>query len=193
MTFRQATIGDAPHLAQFTITAHGGIYEAVLDGLFPGQSIESLVEPRFARSGTTTFYENHWIAVQDGQIAGGMLAFPFDNWANDPPSDPRIPDERFAIFQPFNDLPAPGTYYVNVLSVYPEFCRRGIASSLLSLACEHAKKKEFAEISVHVFAENVGAVALYEKSGFKVVGREPFVEHSLVRYTGEVYLMIASL
>ena len=82
---------------------------------------------------------------------------------------------------------------MNVLSVYPEFCRPGIASSLLLLACEDAKKKAFTEISVHVFAENFGAVALYEKSGFKAVGREPFVEHPLVRYTGEVFLMTASL
>ena len=43
MTFRQATIGDAPHLARFVITAHGGTYEAVYDGLFPDQSIESVV------------------------------------------------------------------------------------------------------------------------------------------------------
>ncbi len=121
-----------------------------------------------------------------------MLAFPFDDWANDS-ADPRIPEERYAILQPFSDLPAGGTYHVNALSVYPEFCRRGIASSLLSLACEHAKEKEFTEISLYVFAENVGAVVLYEKSGFKVVGREPVVEHPLLRYTGEVFLMVASL
>ena len=121
-----------------------------------------------------------------------MQVFPFDNWANDIP-DPRIPDERYGILQPFFNLPAPGTYYMNVLSVYPEFCRRGIASSLLSLACEQANEAAFTEISLTVFAENVGAVVLYEKSGFKVVGREPVVEHPLLRYTGEVYLMAASL
>ena len=60
-----------------------------------------------------------------------MHAFPFDNWENDT-ADPRIPEERYAILQPFTNLPAGGTYHVNALSVYPEFCRRGIASSPLS-------------------------------------------------------------
>ncbi len=173
--------------------ADGGCDEALYDGLFPDQSIESVLEPNYSQSGTTDFYENHWIAEQDGQIAGGLHAFPFDDYANDPPPDPRVPEERYVLLQPFDNLPAPGTYYVNVLSVYPEFCRRGIASSLLSLACKHAKEKTFTEISLLVYGGNVGAVTLYEKLGFKVVGREPVVEHPLVRYTGEAFLMIASL
>ncbi len=87
----------------------------------------------------------------------------------------------------------PKLYHVNALSTYPEFCRRGIASSLLSLACEQAKEKAFTEISLYVFSENVGALELYEKFGFKVVGREPVVEHPLIFYTGEVFLMAATL
>ncbi|MFP6728840.1 MAG: GNAT family N-acetyltransferase [Alphaproteobacteria bacterium] len=193
MTFRRATIGDTLHLSRFVIMADGGCEEALYDGLFPDQSIESVLEPYYSQSGTTDFHENHWIAEQDGQIAGALHAFPFDDYANDPPPDPRVPEERYAILKPFEDLPAPGTYFVNAISVYPEFCRRGIASSLLSLAFEHGKEAAFTEISLLVYGGNTGAVALYEKRGFKVVGREPVVEHPLVRYTGEAYLMIASL
>ncbi len=192
MTVRQAAIGDARHLARFAIMAHGGINEALYDGLVPDQSIEGVLEPSYSQSGVTAFYENHWIDEQDGRVAGGMHAFSFDNWENDPP-DPRIPEERYRILQPFINLPAHGTYYVNALSTYPEFCRRGIASSLLSLACEQAKEKAFTEISLYVFSENVGALVLYEKFGFKVVGREPVVEHPLIIYTGEVFLMAATL
>ena len=99
---------------------------------------------------------------------GGSLSFGLAEFRqlHDPPW------ERFAIASS-----------ITISSVYPV----GIASY------EDAKKKAFTEISVHVFAENFGAVALYEKSGFKAVGREPFVEHPLVRYTGEVFLMTASL
>ena len=192
MTFRQAAIGDVRHLARFAIMAHGGINEALYDGLVPGQSIERILEPKFSESSATGFYENHWIDEQDGRVAGGMHAFPFDNWENNTP-DPRVPEERYAVLQPFNDLPAHGTYYVHALSTYPEFCRRGIAWSLLSLACEHAKEAAFTNISLYIFADNAGALALYEKMGFKVVGREPVVEHPLLRYTGEVCLMVASL
>ena len=192
MTIRQAAIGDGRHLARFAIMAHGGINEALYDGLVPDQSIEGVLEPSYSQSGVTAFYENQWIDEQVGRVAGGMHAFSFDNWENDPP-DPRIPEERYRILQPFINLPAHGTYYVNALSTYPEFCRRGIASSLLSLACEHAKEAAFTKISLYVFADNVGALALYEKMGFKVVGREPIIEHPLVRYTGVVFLMVATL
>jgi len=192
MTIRQATIGDAPHLARFAIMAHGGLNEALYEGLVPDQTIESVLEPSYSRSGVTAFYENHWIDEQDGRVAGGMHAFPFDDWANDP-HDPRIPEERYAIAQPIFNLPAPGTYHVCALSTYTEFCRRGIARSLLSLACEHARVKQFSTISLYVFADNVGALALYEKMGFKVAGREPVIEHPLIRYTGEFFLMAATL
>lgn len=193
MNLRQATIDDAPHLARFATMMDGGCYEALYDGLIPGQSTESILEPMFSQSDATDFYQNHWIAEQDGQVAGGMHAFPYDDYANDPPPDPRIPEERFAIIQPWFNLPADGTYYLLALAVYPEYCRRGIGSSLLSLACEHAKEKEFTEISLHVYTENVGAVVLYEKSGFKIVDRGPIVEHPLIRYKGETILMVASL
>jgi GNAT superfamily N-acetyltransferase len=192
MTIRQAIIGDSRHLAKFAIMAHGGCNEALYDGLVPDRSIESILEPSYSQSGVTAFYENHWIDEQDGRVAGGMHAFSFDALENDPP-DLRIPEERYGIIQPFIDLSAPGTYLVNALSVYPEYCRKGIASSLLSFACEHAKENAFTEISLYVFSENVGALVLYEKLGFKAVGREPVVEHPLIQYKGEVLLMAATL
>ena len=192
MTSRRAAIGDVRHLVRFAVMKDGGCSEALYEGLMPDQSIEEIHEPYFCQSGAVDFYDNHWIDEQDGRIAGGIHAFPFDDFANDTP-DPRVPEERYAILQPFDDLPAPGSYFVNALSVYTEYRRRGIASSLLSLACRHAVEKAFNEVALWVFAENAGAVVLYEKSGFKVVGREPVVEHPLLQYSGEVFLMSVAL
>ena len=192
MKFRPATIDDVHHITRFVTMAYGGCIEAIYDGLIPDQSIESILEPQYLRAGTTAFYENHWIAEQNDQVAGGVHAFPFDQFANDTP-DPRVPEERYVVLQPFANLPAEGTYFVNALSVYPEYGRKGIGSSLLTLACEHAKEKMFTEISLHVYGGNVRAVKMYEKFGFKIAGREPVVEHPRIPFTGEAYLMIASL
>ncbi len=180
---------DFPHLGQFRIMAHGGFNEAIYDGLVPGQSVENIIQSEFAQPGTTPFYENHWIALWDGQIAGGLHAYPWDDMANDP-RNPLIPEERYALEEPFHRLPAaPGTYYVHALSVYPEFGRKGIGSTLLSLAREQAAEKGFTDLSLYVFAQNIGAVALYEKNGYKVAGWSPLVEHPLLRYTGDIFLM----
>jgi ribosomal protein S18 acetylase RimI-like enzyme len=192
MIIRQATIGDAPHLAQFSISAHGGLNEAFYGGLVPGRSVESFLEAGFARSGSTESYKNHWIAEQGGQVAGGMRAFPYDDFANDI-RDPEIPQERYAVFQPFANLPAAGTYYVETLAVSLACRKAGVGSALLMLARSQARERGFSEVSLHVFAQNAGAIAFYEKSQFNVAGREPVVDHPSLRYTGEIFLMVAFL
>ena len=172
--------------------AYGGCNEAIYDGLFSDRTIEKILEPQFLRSGVTAFYENHWVAEQDNQVTGGLHAFPFDDFAGDTP-DPRVPEERFAVMQPFANLPAEGTYFINALSVYPEYGRKGLGLSLLRLACQHAREKMFSEISLHVYGGNVGAVKLYKKNGFRIAGRHPIVEHPRIPFKGEAYLMIACL
>lgn len=186
---KRATADDIPHLARFQIMAYGGYNEVLYDGLVPGQSTESLVQPQFARPNTTPFYENHWVAMHDGQVAGGIHAFPMEDMAEFP-QDPLVPEERHAMVGEYlHHLPAPGTYYVHALAVYPEFRRKGIASTLLSLGRKHAAEKGFAECSLYVFAENVRAVALYKKHGFKEAGRYSVTEHPLLYNTGDMLLM----
>ena len=189
LRIRGATTADFPHLAQFRIMAHGGFNEAYYDGLVPGKSVEEIIQPEFAQKGTTPYYENHWIASWDDRIAGGLHAYPWDDMANDPPN-PLIPEDRHALEDPFHRLTAPGTYYIHALAVYPDFGRKGIGAALLSFARDLAAEKGFADLSLYVFAQNIGAVALYEKHGYKLAGRSPLVEHPLLRYTGDILLMI---
>ena len=186
---RRATADDIPHLARFAIEAYGGYFEVLYDGLAPDRSTISLIQSSFSRPNTTPFYENHCIAMHDGRVAGGMHAFPMEDIEGFP-RDPLVPEERHAAAdEAFNDLPAPGTYYIHVLTIYPEFHRKGIATALLMLALKQTKDKGFAECSLYVFAENVGAVALYEKHDFKEAARASVTEHPLLYYTGDMLLM----
>ncbi len=186
---RRAIADDIPHLARFAIEAYGGYFEVLYDGLAPDQSTESLIQSSFSQPNTTPFYENHWVAMHDGRVAGGMHAFPMEDIEGFP-LDPLVPEERHVVAEEaFNDIPAPGTYYIHVLVVYPEFQRKGIASTLLSLGLKHAAEEGFAECSLYVFAENVGAVEFYKKHGFKEAARHPVTEHPLLYYTGDALLM----
>jgi len=56
-----------------------------------------------------------------------------------------------------------------------------------------ARERGCAELSLQVFEQNVGAVQLYERLGFKEIDRRPVVPHELIRYTGDVLLMTASV
>jgi ribosomal protein S18 acetylase RimI-like enzyme len=190
---RRATAEDIPHLARFQIMAYGGYNEVLYDGLVPGQSTESLVQPQFAQPNTTPFYENHWIATCDGQVAGGIHAFPMEDMAKFP-RDPLVPEERHAMAEEsLCQLPVSGTYHVHAIAVYSDFRGKGIASTLLSLGCKHAAEQGFRECSLYVFAENVGAVALYKKHGFKEAGRCPVTEHPLLYCTGDMLLMTCAV
>jgi ribosomal protein S18 acetylase RimI-like enzyme len=188
ISIERATINDFSHLAQFRIMAHGGFNEALYEDVVPDQAVEDIIRAEFAQPGTTPFYENHWIASWDGEIAGGLHVYPWDDMANDPPN-PLIPEERYALEEPCHNLPARGTYYIHALAVYPQHGRKGIGSALLSFARDQAAEIGFTELSLYVFSQNVGAVALYERHGYELAGRQPVVEHPLIRYTGDMLLM----
>jgi ribosomal-protein-alanine N-acetyltransferase len=49
--------------------------------------------------------------------------------------------------------------------------RRGLGTALLEAACEMAQSREGAQMFLEVSEDNPGAMALYQKSGFTVVGR----------------------
>lgn len=86
-----------------------------------------------------------WLAVQDGQVAGGG-AIVISPW----PSHPY-------------DLECRRATILN-LYVYPEFRRRGIARQLMLTLMEWCKKQGFAAVSLH--ASKDGRY-LYESLGFE--------------------------
>ncbi|MBN2625880.1 MAG: GNAT family N-acetyltransferase [Spirochaetales bacterium] len=59
-----------------------------------------------------------------------------------------------------------GNGYISVLSVLPEFRRRGIAGDLISRAIAFLQGRNLPEITLHVEKENRAARELYSKLGF---------------------------
>ncbi len=185
---RPAEHDDIPDLAELYIIAADGWADAVYGGLVPGLPTNEIVERRFHRDDATTSYRHCWVAMTSGKVAGKLHAFPFDDLMENP-ADPLIPAERYVLFQTFDGLEAPGSYYVNVIAVFPQFQGEGIGRRLLSLAHSQAREKGCAELNLHVFEQNEGAVGFYRRLGFTVKARNPVVEHQLIRYSGDMLLM----
>ena len=61
--------------------------------------------------------------------------------------------------------------YISNVAVYPAFRRRGIADALIRRMCEIAAFHELSFVTLEVRAGNAPAIALYEKHGFRAVGR----------------------
>ena len=188
LEIRPATPDDIPDLARLLIIAADGWIDAVYHDLIPGLPTNKIVEKRFHYAGTTASYENSRVAEKQGRVIGKLHAFPTDELESDP-VDPLVPEKRYVLFKPFENLHTPGSYYIDVVAVYPEFRGQGVGTQLMSLAFSQAKKGGFAELSLVVFEQNVRAVQLYQRLGFKIAKRSPIVEHELIHHSGDLVLM----
>jgi GNAT superfamily N-acetyltransferase len=183
---RKASLANVSDLVRIRMMAEGGYAEALFEGL--DRSVEELIETELTNPNLTASYKNYWVVLSRDEIAGGLLAFPWNDYENDS-HNPLVPEEHYSIWKSFEEFEAPGTYHIAELSVYPEFTRRGIGSILLMLARDLAIERNFTELSLMVFAKNTGAVSLYKKHGYKEVDRRPADPHPRAFYSGEVLLM----
>lgn len=55
--------------------------------------------------------------------------------------------------------------------VHQDYQNKGLGSKMTRLVLDHAKQKGFHRISLQVVAENVAAIKVYEKAGFRHEGR----------------------
>lgn len=68
--------------------------------------------------------------------------------------------------------------YIANVAVFPHCRRRGIGERLVRYSTDAAKKENCLFITLEVRKSNLGAIALYEKNGFAVVGeRKDFYSH----------------
>lgn len=65
------------------------------------------------------------------------------------------------------------------VAVHPQYCRQGIATALLRQVWQELKKQGAQEVTLEVNAQNIPAVALYQKMGLRCTGRrEKFYHHT---------------
>jgi GNAT superfamily N-acetyltransferase len=188
--FRRASIADIPRLIRIRMMAHGGMNEALYENL--DQSVGEIIERDLSNPTLTDYYRNYWVAHNHNEVVGGLHSFPCDDFENDI-HNPLVPEERYLIESPFLEIDALGTYYINALTVFPEFTRQGIGSLLVKFAQRLAVERGFTELGLHVFAENSGAVSLYKKHGYREIGRRPLIPHPRMVFFGDILLMTCKL
>ena len=63
---------------------------------------------------------------------------------------------------------ADGSAFITNVSILNQFVGYGIASNLLNMCIEHARKKNFREITLEVHENNSIAISLYKKFSFAI-------------------------
>ena len=71
-----------------------------------------------------------------------------------------------------SDPDFPNRGHLFSLYIHPEDAGKGFGKALLTAALAELKERNFIEISLWVFQENLGARGIYEKMGFVPTGRQ---------------------
>jgi ribosomal protein S18 acetylase RimI-like enzyme len=83
-----------------------------------------------------------------------------------------------------------GEFYISNIAVYPEFRGMGFGTELMLHIEKNAIKKKNKSMSLDVEVQNEGAINLYKKLGYRIIGDIKILE---LRKTFEFYRMIKEL
>ena len=184
---RPAQKTDALALAKLIDTAGEGIPSWLwAKQAGDGQSPLDIGVQRASREEGGFSYKNAMVAEHDGAVAGMLLSYAITEAPEDDP------DSLPPAIAPFVELEAHsvGTWYINALAVFPRARGRGIGSDLLCLAETLAVDNGQTKLSIQVYAQNHGAVRLYQRMGYAMATKAPVRSHpAQPYYTGDVLLL----
>ena len=139
---------------------------AVLDISFAAAIVEArLCDRRYRYS-----LRSCLVAEADGGLVGCVMGYPAGPTPADPP-DPHMRDDAEGLQACFRRMRRPDSWYVASVSVDPARRRRGLGRVLVETQYDKARDAGADGLSLHVFDNNVGAIAFYETLGFRVVDR----------------------
>ena len=103
----------------------------------PNETAEQVGRQRAARETGSFSFRNATIVEHQGRAAGALIGYSIPEAPEPIGSD--MPD-MFVPLQELENL-APGTWYVNVLAVLPEFRNTGLGTAMLRLAEKMAESR----------------------------------------------------
>jgi ribosomal protein S18 acetylase RimI-like enzyme len=186
IVFRAAAAADAYALAELSIVAGDGMYEFLLEEMAPREMLAGLMA-RSMKQDAGGFSWRHCFVADDKGVVGMINAFPAA-WLREEERD-ILPQDRVRILDPIDLVQDWESFLVNGVAVRPQHRRQGIATRLITMAIEQARTEAFTRLTANVWADNVAASALFERSGFAVRTQVELTSHSSLGHAGGSLLM----
>ena len=164
ISLRKATAHDARFIA-----------ENVLRALHIEETDDSHIEHLAGisrREDTLYSWRNATIALYDGVPAGMMVAYDGARYRR--MRDITFPMIRMYVgddYYKMDDEAAPGEYYLDSLSVLPDYQRKGIATALIQEMFRQRDEAGIQLATIAVDPDNDTAYRLYTRSGFSLDGK----------------------
>jgi len=156
----------------------------------PGEDLIDVGSRNLKDEAANFSYLNVHVAEIDAEIAGMMLAY-------------RLPEEKEAddleelppFIRPLVELEqcVPGSFYINMLAVYPQYRNRGVGTALMDQVDRLAAEASCRYSSIEVFDQNEGALQLYTRLGYRIIERRDVIPHYCYPYDGKIVLLTRSV
>ncbi len=195
--FRPAASEDARFLTPLVAESSGGVWPAVWKALAgENETAEAYGVKYLADPANDLSLKNTVVAEADGRRIGAMI-FYREGHASMNEADsgmrPALPAELTDALRPYRELSDPESLFIAEICFLPEARGKGLGTRLLQYALDAAIEAGLPRVTLRVFSLNQGAVRLYQRIGFEIVGERPVIPHPDIRVAGSVYLMSYAL
>jgi GNAT superfamily N-acetyltransferase len=189
ITYRMARPDDRRDIARLMCIAGGGIYEFLFDDLIPFVTALDLLSNGIGGEHYPISHRNCCVASlgDDGGIIAAANIFPADMLKQD--HYVLFGSERHDHIRPMLELQDWGSMFLNSLAVGDAHRGSGIGATLLGWAESRTVEAGYDRLSLHVWADNIGAVKFYEARRFVQVGIARIPAHPRLPHNGGSILM----
>jgi ribosomal protein S18 acetylase RimI-like enzyme len=190
--FRPARAQDSLHLAALLDFASRGLVLWLWSTMAaPGQSSIEIGRERIRTAKESPSHFSNWTtATIADEIAGAFAAYPLTD-----PYDAKDITELPEVYSPMLELEAEavGSWYIMTLSVFPEFRNGGLGSAMLTRVEDMARDSSHKQLCVMVVSDNSAALRLYNRFGFREIGRRRFIPFPGSRDKGNWLLLAKAI
>lgn len=168
---RPAAATDAPVIADAAFMAGHGMFDLMFEGLLTGRSArEAYAERRVLKPGHFSHWSKWFLAENpQGQVVGALNLFPHAEFETTEP-DPLLTRDRLGPFADLDvDAQAAGSYFLNVVSIFPAFRGLGLGAGLVRHAMHRAVEEGFSRIALSTWGDDPELMAFYRRLGFQTI------------------------
>lgn len=188
---RVAKKEEAEIIAHLNLVAGGGFVEYLLTDVIPGLSPQQIMQIRFSDKKPPFSYRCAYCAEIENEIVG--IAHAYSNEYNQLPKPSEkqvIPlDRQQYLLAPLYQHVIQNSFYLNSLTVIEKYRGQGIGKKLLNHVKIQAKQENFDSIILHAWADNIDAIRLYQREGYKIIKHIDIQRQPLLPHDGGMVLM----
>ena len=151
MIIREATLSDVPLIATLAQQSYIETFGATMSG----DELQCALEERSENYFDSIFGKDTVLIALDGNTIVGFIQFGEAHY------DSIIPLK--------NDIE------LNKIFINSSYQGKGVGTQLMNSMLSHSRLKDTVNIYLDVYPENMKAIGLYNKYGFQIIGKIPYI------------------